>query len=159
MSNSRRGAKFWISAWWPVLASTAVIVMESTEYFGANHTSGPLRWLFQHLFGPVSDARWGIVHHLIRKSGHFIGYGIVGLTWLRAWRRSLLVTHSLIQAALALLGTAMVASWDEWHQSFLPNRTSSPWDVLLDLCGAFVMLSLVLVATRERKSSLSMQKV
>jgi VanZ family protein len=35
-----------------------------------------------------------------------------------------------------LLGTAVVASADEWHQAFLPNRTASAWDVLLDCCGA-----------------------
>jgi hypothetical protein len=38
-------------------------------------------------------------------------------------------------ALLALLGTALVASCDEWHQTFLPNRTGTPWDVLLDCCG------------------------
>jgi VanZ family protein len=31
-----------------------------------------------------------------------------------------------------------MASADEYHQSFLPNRTGSPWDVLLDCCGAIV---------------------
>lgn len=159
MSSSGRGPKFWIRAWWPVVASTIVIVIESTELFGSNHTSGPLRWIFQHLFGLVGDARWDTIHHYIRKSGHFLGYGIVGLTWLRAWRRSLEAAPRLAHAALALLGTALVASWDEWHQSFLPNRTSSPWDVLLDCCGAFVMLSIAIVATRKRQVELSPQKV
>ena len=147
-----------VSTWWPVVASTAVIVLESTEYFGANHTSGPLRWIFQHIFGPVSDAQWAIIHHLIRKSGHFIGYGVVGLTWLRAWRRSSPGAQILVQAGLAMLGTALVACWDEWHQSFLPNRTSSPWDVLLDCCGALAMISVALIAARKHKPSLSMQK-
>ncbi len=159
MSSSRRGLKFWISAWWPVVASTAVIVMESTELFGANHTSGPLRWLFQHLFGPVSDPRWEVIHHLIRKSGHFLGYGAVGLTWLRAWRKSVPARQALAHASLALLGTALVATCDEWHQSFLPNRTASPWDVLLDCCGAIVMLSISFIATRKQVSALSAQKV
>jgi VanZ family protein len=152
MSSSRRGLKFWISAWWPVAASTAVIAMESTEYFGSNHTSGPLRWIFQALFGPVSDARWEMMHHVIRKSGHFLGYGVVGLTWLRAWRMSLQDMRGAGQAALALLGTASVASWDEWHQSFLPNRTSSAWDVLLDCSGAFVAILIALAAARSRQA-------
>jgi VanZ family protein len=159
MSNSPRGLKFWIGAWWPVAASTAVIVMESTEYFGSNHTSGPLRWLFQHIFGPVGDTSWEMIHHLIRKSGHFLGYGVVGLTWLRAWRRSLPAVPALAQFSLALLGTAAVATWDEWHQSFLPNRTSSPWDVLLDCCGTFVMLSIASAAVGKRKALPSLQKI
>jgi VanZ family protein len=41
-------------------------------------------------------------------------------------------------AGLALLSTLLLASWDEWHQSFLPGRTSSPKDVALDFCGAVV---------------------
>jgi VanZ family protein len=33
-----------------------------------------------------------------------------------------------------------MASLDEWHQSFLPNRTSSPTDVLIDCCGATMLI-------------------
>ena len=52
------------------------------------------------------------------------------------------------------LGTALVASWDEWHQTFLPNRTGSPWDVLLDCCGALVMLLIVYVFLRVHRPRL-----
>jgi VanZ family protein len=48
-------------------------------------------------------------------------------------------------AGLALLSTLLLASWDEWHQSFLPNRTSSVRDVGIDFCGA-VAAQLVLLA-------------
>jgi VanZ family protein len=148
-----RGPRFWISAWWPVVAGIAIIATESTKYFGSDHTSGPLRWVFQGLFGPVSDAHWEIIHHLIRKSGHFLGYGLlIGLTWLRAWRMTLPAARPIARAALALLGTALVASWDEWHQSFLPNRSSSVWDVLLDCAGALVMISIALAAARARRA-------
>jgi VanZ family protein len=86
-----------------------------------------------------ADARWEILHHLIRKSGHFLGYGAIGLLWLRAWWMTLPRSRFLHDAFLALLGTALVASADEWHQTFLPNRTGSPWDVLLDCCGAIAL--------------------
>jgi VanZ family protein len=139
MSNSRRGLKLWISAWWPVAVGIAIIAAESTKYFGADHTSGPLRRIFQALFGQVSDAKWESLHILIRKSGHFLGYGALGLAWLRAWWMTLPHARFLPDAELALLGTGLVATCDEWHQSFLPNRTGSPLDVLLDCCGAFIM--------------------
>jgi VanZ family protein len=148
MSSSRRGPKFWISAWWPVTLGIAIIAAESTTYFGADHTSGPLRRIFQALFGPVSDTAWGAVHLIIRKSGHFAGYGALGLAWLRAWWMTLPRARFLADAALALLGTALVASCDEWHQSFLPNRTSSPFDVLLDCCGALFMVWAVYMYVR-----------
>ena len=34
---------------------------------------------------------------------------------------------------VALLSTLLLASWDEWHQSFLPGRTSTPRDVAAGL--------------------------
>jgi VanZ family protein len=139
MSSSTRGPRFWISAWLPVLVGVLVIAVESTEYLGSDHTSRYLRAIFQALFGAMSDARWDHIHHLIRKSGHFIGYGLIGLAWLRAWWMTLPRSRFWTDASLALLGTALIASSDEFHQSFLPNRTSSPWDVLLDCCGAIVL--------------------
>src|SRR5271167_3147568 len=84
-SNGNRGAKFWISAWLPVAIGIGVIALESTTWFGADHTTGPLRFLYQAIFGPISDARWEPIHHMIRKCGHFVGYGTLGLIWLRAW--------------------------------------------------------------------------
>ena len=139
---------FWIRAWLPVLLAVCVIAVESTADFGADHTSGPLRWVWEHLFGQVSDERWDLLHHLIRKSGHFVGYGTMGLLWLRAWWLSLPRAGFLLDATLALLGTAAVASTDEFHQSFLPNRTGVPSDVLLDCCGAVVLQLLVYVILR-----------
>ena len=123
VSDRRRGLAYWISAWWPVALGIIVIILESTEIMGADHTTGPLRWLFQALFGHVSNARWDVLHHYIRKAGHFLGYGAIGLAWLRAWWMTLPRSHFLPDAFLALLGTALVASCDEWHQSYLPNRT------------------------------------
>ncbi|MGA3129973.1 MAG: VanZ family protein [Terracidiphilus sp.] len=146
--QGRRGVGYWISAWLPVLIGVCVIVLESTPMFGADHTSGPLRRIFQALFGPVGDARWDLIHHYIRKTGHFIGYGLIGLAWLRAWRMSWPRTRFRFKAGLALLGTVLVASWDEWHQTFLPNRTGSPWDVLLDCCGALTMLLIAYMFVR-----------
>ena len=148
MSNSKRGLKYWINAWWPVVLGVAVIVVESSEFMGAAHTSRPLRWLYEAIFGPVGNARWEIVHHLIRKSGHFVGYGFIGLAWLRAWWMTLPHSRFVQDALLALLGTALVASADEWHQTFLPNRTGSPWDVLLDCCGAIALQLVVYVFMR-----------
>ncbi len=40
-------------------------------------------------------------------------------------------------ATIAILGTALVASLDEWHQSFIPSRTGTWQDVVLDTCAGF----------------------
>ncbi len=146
-----RGPGFWIGAWWPVAVGIIVIAAESTKYFGADRTLHPLRILFESLFGPIGDPRWETIHHYIRKSGHFVGYGALGLTWLRALWMSLPRYRFLFDAELALAATALVASLDEWHQTFLPNRTGSPWDVLLDCCGAVSMQGAAFVYLRLRR--------
>ena len=156
MSNSKRGTILWIDAWWPVAAGIALIAMESTKYFGADHTNAPLRRVFQALFGPVSDASWGSIHFFIRKSGHFLGYGVLGLAWLRAWWKTLPLARFLFDAELAIAGAALVAICDEWHQSFLPNRTSSPLDVLLDCCGALTLQWIVYMYARLFRPNRSM---
>ena len=148
--TNRRGPRFWISAWLPVAIGIGVIALESTVWLGADHTSSPLRFLFEAIFGPVSDARWDVIHHMIRKCGHFTGYGLLGLVWLRAWWMTLALRVSgfWTPAVLGFAGTALVASWDEWHQTYLPNRTGSPWDVLLDCCGAVTALLVVYAFVR-----------
>jgi VanZ family protein len=144
------------SAWIPVLVCILVISMESTVYFGADHTSGPLQRFFEfllhrHFTGP----QWWRLHLIIRKWGHFTGYGILSIAWFRAFwmtwplgdgvKRSRITLHSL-----AMLGTLLVASGDEFHQTFLPNRTGSIWDVLLDCCGGLLMQLLVWLWMRKR---------
>jgi VanZ family protein len=110
-----------------------------------------LRWLWEAIFGSVSPGEWDNIHHLIRKSGHFFGYGFIGLAWLRAWWMTLPRSDFFMDAFLALLGTATVASCDEWHQTFLPNRTGTPWDVLLDCCGALTLQLLVYLYMRTTR--------
>jgi VanZ family protein len=140
-STKQHGLGFWIATWWPVVAAIGIICLESTEMMGANYTSGPFRHFFEAIFGPVSDHRWEHVHMLIRKSGHFIGYGLVGLAWFRAWARSFSRLSFYRPALLAIAGTALVASCDEYHQTFLPNRTGTYKDVLIDCTGAIVLLT------------------
>ncbi len=153
MSNSRRdarfrGARFWVSAWLPVLLGILIIMVESTEWLGSDRTTGPLRIFYQNIFGQVGDVQWDAIHHYIRKSGHFLGYGFIGLAWLRAWWMTLPNSRFMPDAMLALLGTALIASLDEFHQSFLPNRTSTPWDVLIDCSGAITLQLMVYVFMR-----------
>lgn len=93
-----------------------------------------------------------MIHHHIRKAGHFLGYGTMGLLWLRAFWMSLPRAAFLLNALLALAGTAIVASLDEYHQSFLPNRTGIPSDMFLDCCGAIVLLFLLFLLRILRPS-------
>ncbi len=144
--------------WIPALVGIGIILAESTATMSAENTSRWLLPLWIKLFGPISPARWAIVHHYIRKTGHFVGYGSVSLGFFDSWRVTLERYRPQWQlrfryaAGLALLCTLLLASWDEWHQSFLPGRTSSVRDVALDFCGALTAnLALLCIACLTRK--------
>jgi len=135
--------RWWVAVWLPVVLAVCVIVIESTGTFSAENTSSWLRPIFESIAGRISDAGWETLHHYLRKAGHFLGYGTVALTFLRAWlhtRARQGITNLLSWRAectvLAIFSTAMVASCDEFHQHFLPSRTGTPIDVLLDTSGA-----------------------
>ncbi len=138
--------------WIPALAGIAVILTESTASMSSENTSRWLLPLWIRLFGPISLSRWAVIHHYIRKSGHFVGYGAVSLGIFDGWWVALESRWPGWRArfgraaALALGCTLALASWDEWHQSLLPGRTSSPWDVLLDFCGAVAAHLMLLAA-------------
>lgn len=140
----------WLAVWLPVMLAVMLIVGESTDTMSASHTSGWLRPLFEKVFGRFTDAVWGVLHHYARKTGHFVGYGMVCLTLVRAWLLTLArrvgpgaVRWRLEGNGLGVASTAVVASIDEWHQTFIASRTGMVSDVVLDTIGGMVACLLV----------------
>jgi VanZ family protein len=150
--RTQDGWRWLFFVWLPVVLAIGIICAESTATFSAQNTSGWLRPIAQHMFGVISDPTWGTFHHYLRKSGHFIGYGTVALTFLRAWLYTnaqrgpgSLLSWRMESTVLAIFSTAIVASCDEFHQTFVPGRTGTPIDVLLDTSGACTLCLLVWV--------------
>jgi len=56
-----------------------------------------------------------------------------------------------IWAGLAIACTFLIASLDEWHQSFSLARTGKFGDVVLDTCGALLLVSMAMVAIRRHR--------
>lgn len=153
MASSFRSKLKWLLNWVPAALSVAMIAAESTATMSSENTSHWLLPVWIHFFGPISAAHWAEVHFLIRKSGHFIGYGLVGAAFFHGWRCSLPkeMNPALLWRRASLLGVFsafLIACADEYHQSFLPGRTSSPFDVGLDVCGAIAAQILILTMTR-----------
>jgi VanZ family protein len=109
--------------------------------------------LLTRLFGQINFYDFLVFHHYLRKTGHVLGYGLLSLLLLRGWRATFgFVTEwSGRVALLAWAGTALVASLDEWHQSYIPSREGSYKDVLLDSAAGLVFL-LIAYAWRRRRS-------
>jgi len=135
-----------LKAWIAAILWLIVIAIESTTYLSSHNTSRILYPLLHFLFGlnHASFERW---HFFIRKGGHVFGYGLLSILLFRAWRETLPAASNarwtLRWAGIAVLGTALVASLDEWHQSFIPSRTGTPRDVLLDTCAGIAAQILI----------------
>lgn len=137
--------------WLPVVVCLFLISRESTDTFSATRTSGWIRHLAEFLFGPITQPTWVLAHRIIRKTGHFIGYGLVGLCWLRAWlltwRRTLLHRTAALwyrtSASMGVLCTLVVATLDELHQTYIPSRTGMMSDAWLDTAGAAMAIGIV----------------
>jgi VanZ family protein len=135
-----------LKAWIALVLWLIVIAIESSAYLSAQNTSRILYPLLHFLFG-MNHARFEHWHVYIRKGGHVFGYGLLSILLFRAWRETLPSVENskwrVQWATIAVLGTVLVASLDEWHQSFLPSRTGTPRDVLLDSCAGIAAQVLV----------------
>jgi VanZ family protein len=140
-----RRLKLWLS----VIAWALLISWASTDMFSAGHTSryilSALHWLFPRASAETLD----LLHFLIRKSAHFTEYFVLSFLLLRAIRGE----HRGWQIRWAIAALAIAAAYsalDEFHQSFVPSRTASPWDSLLDTTGAATAQFLLWLWFRSR---------
>jgi VanZ family protein len=135
-------------AWLPAIVWLGIITFESTGALSSANTSRILYPLLHFLFrlDPFQFLTW---HFVLRKTGHVIGYGTLSLLLFRAWRNTIHVAGnprwSIVWSRMALGMTTLVACLDEWHQSFLPSRTGSIRDVMLDSVAALVAQILLFV--------------
>jgi VanZ family protein len=138
--------------WLPALAWTALIFLFSTGTFSAERTGHILRPFLEWLFGEISNASYLTIQFLMRKMAHLTVYALLSLLWFRA-RRGSRSGWQFGWALTALLVSMLVALADEFHQSFIPSRTGTPWDVLLDSFGAFLVQAAIAISARRRRHS------
>ncbi len=144
-----------LRAWWPAAVWIVLIMFESTDFFSSQNTGSMLYSLLTHLFGHINRHDFLIVHQYLRKTGHVLGYGMLSLLLLRGLWATLdqVQGWAWLAALVAWLGTAFVAFMDEWHQSFIPSRTGTPWDVLLDSSAGLVFLLIAYAWLRRSRAA------
>lgn len=121
--------------WLPAIAWAIWISWASSDMFSASHTSRfiipVLHWLLPHASAETLEE----LHFLIRKTAHLTEYFVFSCLLLRGMRgeqRGWRIRWALAAMAMA----AGYSALDEFHQSFVPSRTASPWDSALDTTGA-----------------------
>ena len=132
-----------------------VLAVFSSDMFSAEHTGSVLIKILHALFGGISEDRFQQIHFLVRKSAHFFSYGLLSAFAFFSWRATFPAPRrwSLLWATLGLLTSFAAGSLDEFHQSFVPSRTSTFHDVLLDTAGGlFFQIVIALWLTRKASS-------
>jgi glycopeptide antibiotics resistance protein len=142
--------KFFLNYWLPLLIWLAVMFVGSTSVMSAEHTS---RYIVPFLIwlkpGMSPGAIWTILV-VARKCAHVTEYAVLAVLLWRAVRNvSVFRTKTLMIFGAVLLGCALFAASDEFHQTFVKSRTPSVRDVLLDVTGA--LLGLLIGASFARR--------
>ena len=129
----------------PVLFWMGFIFFASTGQLSASNTSRIVRPLLLWLFPDITDEGLLLGHFLVRKTAHFVEYGVLALLAARAFlssSRPALRRHwFFFSFALA----AIYALLDEFHQSFVSTRTGSIYDSLIDMTGGATALAFLLL--------------
>ncbi len=151
--------------WVPAILWIAVIAWESTSTFSSEHTGHWLYAIMSFVFGPVNHRYFDPIHAVLRKAGHFVGYGLLSYFFFLGWRGRYLskvrLSRDELRAAwgrlwrprwalLAVAMTFVVAALDEGHQTMLPSRTGVFRDVVLDTLGGVFAQILIFAANPRR---------
>jgi VanZ family protein len=143
-----------LKAWYLSAIWLGVIALESSNLGSSEYTSRILYPMFHFLFA-IDLLEFAAWHHILRKTGHFVGYFTLSVFLFRSWRATFPgfgTRWALPWAVMAFVGTVLVASLDEWHQSFLPSRTSAFSDVVLDSTAGLIAQIAMFFALRASRS-------
>ena len=144
----RQFVKYWL----PLLVWLGVIFVGSTELMSAEHTSRCIVPFLLWLKRGMSPHTIWVILVVVRKCAHVTEYAILALLLWRALRSIPALSMKMsISFGAVLMGSALFAASDEFHQSFVKSRTPSIGDVLLDVGGA--LLGLLIGASFARRHS------
>jgi VanZ family protein len=141
--------------WLLVIAWMSLIFCGSGDALSSQQTSRILDPLIRWLLPRLDDERVQEIVTVVRKGGHVTEYGVLALlVWLA--RRKTAQRDALrwewCDAGFALAAAVLYAATDEFHQTFIPSRSGSVRDVLLDACGATVALLMLRAIVRWRRN-------
>ena len=138
-----------VSYYLPLIAWLVFISFASSDNLNAGNTSRIIGPLILWLFPSTSPETLAVVNIITRKIAHFTEYAILGFLAARAFRTS---PHPAINRRWFLICVALVVVYallDEYHQSFVPSRTASIFDSLIDMSGGLTALIFI----RSRKGT------
>lgn len=141
-----------LSRYLPLAAWLVFISFASSDSFNAGNTSRIIGPLVLWLFPNTSPETLAVIHVITRKAAHFTEYAILAFLAARAFRtspREALANRWFVVSLALVVAYALL---DEYHQSFVPSRTSSVYDSFIDILGGLTALLLVRRRAKSRES-------
>ena len=132
-----------LSRYVPLILWLAFISFASSGSFSAGNTSRIIGPLILWLFPNTTPETLAVIHFITRKLAHFTEYAILGFLAARAFRTS---PRPAISSRWFLISATLIVTYalvDEYHQSFVPSRTASIFDSLIDMAGGLTALIIV----------------
>ncbi len=142
--SSRRRGRFIRYA--PLVLWMGVVFFLSSNQGSMAETSQFIRPIIEFFFPSASPDTFLIVHAFIRKTAHFTEYGLLAVFAARAFFGSSRPFLNRYWYAASILLVLLIAVIDETNQSTEVSRTSSGWDVLLDLFGGIAAICTLWIA-------------
>ncbi|HYK20907.1 MAG TPA: VanZ family protein [Pyrinomonadaceae bacterium] len=139
-----------LSRYVPLVVWLLLISVASSDTFSANNTSRIIAPLILWLFPNTSPETLAVVHFITRKIAHFTEYAILAYLAARAFRASPRPTMSKRWFLICVTLIVVYALIDEFHQSFVPSRTASVYDSLIDMAGG--LTALLVIRANPRRS-------
>ena len=136
----------------PLILWIGVIFFLSSGQGAMSNTSRFIGPLLHFLFPNSSEEILLAYHNFIRKFAHFAEYAVLAFFAFRAFSLSKNKILEKFRLPISLLLVFIIASLDEFNQSFLASRTSSFRDVLLDTFGGLTMLCILFLLAKYRKN-------
>ena len=108
---------------------------------------GVIFWFSAHPSDELPNFDWA--DRLVKKAGHLLGYALLAVSYAHALGRRIYGNW------LAWILAMLYAITDEIHQTFVPGRNPSIWDVLIfDNLGALISIGLLRLYKAQRSDSL-----
>jgi len=90
----------------------------------------------------------------IDKVAHILEYALFSLLTFRSFSNLSTAISKRMAVLLSLLFLVAFAALDEYYQSFVPGRSSDNLDLLSNICGACIILTVLwLVQCRKKTGS------
>lgn len=129
----------------PLLVWMALIFFFSTGELSAGNTSRIVRPLILWLFPGTSEETLNLVHFFVRKGAHFTEYAVLALLAARVFLSSSQTPLRRHWFTCSLALVVLYALSDEFHQTFVPSRTGSIYDSMIDITGGLTALLLLML--------------